>query len=172
MLKTIKAGNIFKVYDGLRRIDTICHGANMCGVMGLGVAKDIKKKFPANFKRYNNLCSTLTVEELERLGFMMSDYENEYHVFNLFSQIYTGACASPELIQNGLFAIGNYMVKAGMTEIAFPAIGAGIGGLDIDDVKDLLREFASTWSEINVYLVESYSDIVTDIKNYENHTFN
>ena len=49
---TIKEGDLFSAPRGI-----ICHQVNCMGVMGRGVAKTFKEKFPQAFKEYEHLCS-------------------------------------------------------------------------------------------------------------------
>lgn len=41
--------------------------------------------------------------------------------------------------------------------IALPAIGAGLGGLNWDDVKAVLADISDSYPEVDLYVVEKYS---------------
>lgn len=43
-----------------------------------------------------------------------------------------------------------------VTKIALPAIGAGLGGLNWNDVKEILNRVSANYPNIELYVVEAY----------------
>lgn len=71
----------------------ILHQVNCRGVMGGGVAKAIRSKFPKCFPPYNTLCKGLPwLKRFLLLGHaQIIDVEQDLHVVNLFGQLDTSA---------------------------------------------------------------------------------
>lgn len=78
MIKHIKC-DIFK--SGAK---IICHQVNCQGVMGGGVAKQVKDRYPSVFKVYKSLCDTTSPESL--IGYTSFVTTNENIIANLFAQ--------------------------------------------------------------------------------------
>ncbi|MDE6240241.1 MAG: hypothetical protein K2M54_09705, partial [Muribaculaceae bacterium] len=47
-------------------------------------------------------------------------------------------------------------VRDNVTKIAIPAIGAGLGGLKWEEVKDVLNRVSADYPAIELYVVEAY----------------
>ena len=69
-----------------RNEDTvICHQVNCCGVMGAGLAKQIRDKWPVVFDEYKKICGT------DRLGDSQTvQVAPQLYVANLFGQLNYG----------------------------------------------------------------------------------
>jgi hypothetical protein len=65
--------------------DVICHQVNCQGVMGSGIAKQIRERYPSVYEDYRALCETYEPSEL--LGCVFSrNVRDEIRIDNLFSQ--------------------------------------------------------------------------------------
>ena len=172
-LHIIEKGNIFKVFKNEKQIITIAHGCNMQGVMGAGIAKQIKEKFYPSYVRYNKACSYLTYNELLRLSYT-SDYNVmdqtypftnvAWNVFNLFIQKETGPNANINFIIGSVYNMLDECVTNGINDIVIPAIGCGIGGLTFDLVSQRLQTIMDVYDEfkdVNLYLIKEFEDIET-----------
>lgn len=124
MIKHIKC-NIFE-----SGADVILHQVNCQGVMGGGVARQVKERFPEVFKYYKELCDSMT-DKSKLLGNVLSVCVDDTHwVVNIFAQNkfgYDGGCYTDyEALQRG-FEHANRLV-CGKT-IAIPyLIGCVRGG--------------------------------------------
>jgi O-acetyl-ADP-ribose deacetylase (regulator of RNase III) len=125
----------------------IAHGCNAKGVMGAGVAKIVRRLFPACYDDYAAICRSG--------GFAPGDVhhwnEGNQHVFNLCTQKQTGPHATIRAIDE---AMGEMLdlatIVAGLYEIHMPKIGCGLGGLRWTDVHLLLQQHAA---QTNIDLV-------------------
>jgi O-acetyl-ADP-ribose deacetylase (regulator of RNase III) len=169
----IEQGNIFKVFKDEKQITTIAHGCNMQGVMGAGIAKQIKEKFHPSFLRYNRVCTYLRVDELKLLHYV-ADYgvldqtcigsDVEWNVFNLFTQEETGKNADIDLVKWSIFYMLRECYAHGITDVVIPAIGCGIGGLDFNDVSKQLELIVRYYDkDVNLYMIKEFADIDTDL---------
>lgn len=90
---------MIKIIDGDlldSNADIICHQVNCQGVMGSGVAKQIKDNFPNVFQKYSELCGQYINKEA-LLGTAQKIYcpDKKIVIFNLFAQCnygYNGNC--------------------------------------------------------------------------------
>ena len=148
MVIYIKAGDIFKV-DG---VTSYAHGCNCAGAMGKGIAVQFKTKYPEMYKTYKQMCKTGTYQP----GYVYDFDYGKGHVYNLGTQKNWRTKAEIEFIrmslENMMLQAENKKVKA----IALPAIGAGLGGLDWNDVKKEIEYISKKYPNIDLYVVESY----------------
>ena len=124
-------------------ITAIAHGCNCQGVMGSGIALPIKIRYPKNFTNYNLLCKVGTFVP----GFVYHSFEEGKHIFNCATQNHFGDAKLIwiDICLKRMLEIAKYhQIK----QIGMPRIGAGLGGLEWVDVKELmikrLDEFCST----------------------------
>jgi len=124
----------------------IAHGANIKGVMGAGVAKTIKEKFPANFKFYKHVCDVGLAVPGEFTGVP----DRGVVILNLYTQDNPGANARYEWVFASVmdfFRFYSPTEKAWGTTIAIPEIGSGIGGLEWPKVEQLLLAAEAIYPE-------------------------
>lgn len=134
------------------KAQAIAHGCNCLGFMGAGIAAAFAQKFPEMKKAYSRLCSK-DGESLAGKGFYWDN--GDFFVCNLFTQINTGNCAKYEFVKSALTDCKNELNKRQITSLAMPAIGCGIGGLELERVKDIVREVFGDWQG-EVYFYEQY----------------
>lgn len=130
----------------------IAHGCNTVGVMGAGIAKEMRKRYPVMHERYQSMCDnqTFTTGGV----FLYSVPEEPLHIANLATQKYPGRNAKLEYIIDSMSKLVELceMYTPEISPIAMPRIGAGIGGLDWDDVVVALDEnFGKSKVDIHCY---------------------
>lgn len=123
----------------------IGHGVNCCGVMGAGIAKAFREKYPHNYANYKAAC------EAGRLlpgGFMVvperRDDGSLVLITNLASQDKPGADASYNWLFGSLYSFAAKAAEPNRLRlyggrIAIPEIGCGIGGLEWPKVKQVIE---------------------------------
>lgn len=135
MIKHIK-GDIFQ-----SGADVILHQVNCQGVMGSGVAKQVKEKYPAVYEAYKELCSQDEPKNL--LGIAQPVQANESTVIiNIFAQEkfgYDGNCYTDyDALRKG-FETVRYNNKN--ESIAIPYLmGCHRGGGDWSVVSKMIEE--------------------------------
>lgn len=134
MTVTQHIGNLFDSGE-----KAIGHGVNVYGVMGAGIAVGFKREYPEMFEYYAAACR----EKLLRPGRVLFWKEqNKPSVYNIASQEAPGANASYEWLEDGLDRALAHAKTQGFTRIGLPRIGAGIGGLDWDEVLPLFTRLS------------------------------
>ena len=136
MITYIEKGDIFTLTD----VTSFAHGCNCAGAMGKGIALQFRNKYPEMYLEYKELC-----KNGEYIPGDVFDYDYGIgHIYNLATQLTWRTKAKLEYIEKSV------------TKIALPAIGAGLGGLEWNDVKDVLEKASANYPNIELYVVESY----------------
>lgn len=119
----------------------IGHGVNTQGVMG-GFAGIIAKKYTQQCEGYLGLCRTskLSQDVINRGLAIEAVRDNCPTIYHLVTQINPGADARIEYIKKSLTSAIKMAKERGLTSIAIPAIGTGIGGLDFEETITELTE--------------------------------
>lgn len=136
----------------------IAHGVNMRGVMGAGIAKEFRDKFPQMYGTYKALCEHDAVSEMGVLPWKVKDGQ---YVMNIFSQLEPGPCARLEWIEHGLLVSCEFLISRGIHRMSIPWIGAGIGGIKDRILEKSLRSLMSIYREDEMILTV-YDKVVTE----------
>lgn len=127
------------LFADLKAGEAFAHGANCEGVMGAGVAKTVRAKFPNNYRIYKKHCDAGTFLP----GDSLRVSENNNTVFNLGTQYRKGADAKIENVRVSVKSMINDASVCNIKQIKTVRLGCGIGGLDWDDVKPVLEAIHS-----------------------------
>ena len=117
------------------------HGCNAYGVMGAGIARTIKTKFPNVYQTYREhyLENGLNPGDVVP-AYMAETEEDERIMLNLITQVAPGPNAQFEFLLEAMQNAVDYCAKLGEEHLSIPAIGCGIGGLDLLDLDQVLYE--------------------------------
>ncbi len=147
---TIKTGNLL---DAEERV--IVHQVNHQGVMGAGLAKQIKRVYPKCFELYKNICENNAWKEIQDFGGVIYyTSSNGKTIVNLFGQRYYGSLhfkADYEAMRNGFQTIAKRSIGS---TIAIPyGIGCGLGKGNWDIVYDMICEVFKD-NDVVIYKLE------------------
>ena len=124
--------------------DVICHQVNCQGVMGSGVAKQVREKYPEVYKYYMSECKKHSVEEI--LGATQLIQINETtHIANLFGQNHYGydgkVYTDYKALGDAIFETAVWATLNEKKTIAFPYLmGCHRGGGDWNIVYKIIEE--------------------------------
>lgn len=123
------------------KADFICHQVNCMGVMGSGVAKQVREKWPAVYEDYKNMFEIWKSEDL--LGKITYTNVGDHYVVNMFSQFkygYDGArYTNYEAFARCLEQI--MKISDPGDTVAFPRlIGCDRGGANWEIIKKMIEE--------------------------------
>ncbi|KYG22778.1 phosphatase [Bradyrhizobium sp. AT1] len=114
---------------------TLVNTVNCVGVMGKGIAKDFKDREPEMFAAYKRICD----KQLLAPGKLWLWRESSQWVLNFPTKQHWRNPSKLEWIDAGLKKFVQNYQKLGITEISFPRLGCGNGGLDWETVRPLME---------------------------------
>jgi len=151
---TLQKGNVFDAIDDTKNNSNcvLLHGCNINGVMGAGIAKEVRERYP-----YANQVYTEYLQSLENpasaLGkYCLASVENNFTIINGFTQklerdINGKPCgAKVDYIKEILSKIDSESYFDQFDKFYTVQIGCGLGGLSwYDDVRDLFINVKREW---------------------------
>ena len=147
MSLTFKKGDIFQ-----SNAQAICNAVNCIGVMGGGLAYLFAKRFPAMNEDYKAYCKDKKLKPGEIHVFSL---DQDKYVFNVATKDDFTRDSQYEWIVAGLKNIATEAQKLGITSVAVPALGCGLGGLEWNKVRKIIEEIAPEhWQSLEVEVYE------------------
>lgn len=148
MIKYVE-GNILKA-DAEALVNTV----NCVGVMGKGIALQFKKAFPDNFKAYEKACRNKEVQIGKMFIQETGSVLNPRFIINFPTKRHWKNKSRYEDIEAGLRALVEDVKRLGISSIAIPPLGSGLGGLDWNRVKLMIEQAFSSLPDVTVLLYE------------------
>lgn len=133
---------------------TLVNTVNCVGVMGKGIAKAFKQREPEMFTAYKRLCD----QKLLVPGKLWLWRGSENWVLNFPTKLHWRSPSKIEWVEAGLDKFVRTYEAQGVTEIAFPKLGCGNGGLDWEEVRPLMERYLSDLT-IPVFIHDHTKDI-------------
>lgn len=130
------SGDIFSM-----NVEAIVNPVNYNGVMGAGLAKQFKERYPDNFNKYVEKCKN--GELLPGTLFVYPTGGYPRYVVNFPSKNSWRNKSTLEFIENGLVSLVIWMQENEIEDIAIPMLGCGLGGLKKSDVCNLFEKHLS-----------------------------
>lgn len=141
-----KNGDIFS-----SEAEALVNTVNCEGYMGKGLAYQFKKRFPQMEKDYKKICEDGQL----RPGKLHFFHENKKLIINFPTKDKWRAKSRIEYIDNGLTTLKQEIVDRKITSIAIPPLGSGNGGLNWNEVKQLINfHLSNLESKIRVEVYE------------------
>lgn len=134
------------------KLKSFAHGCNCAGAMGKGVAVEFKSNWPNMYSSYKERCKS----GLFNPGDVFTWVEGDNTIFNLGTQKTWRTKATLDAIKTALTSMLEIAEAKGVNNIGLPRIGAGLGGLTWEEVKELIKNVAET-SSINLIVFEDYA---------------
>ncbi len=142
---TFIQGNIFN-----SKCQTVVNTVNCVGVMGKGIAKVYKLRYPSMFEQYQEHCRNKVIG-IGKL-WLYDKQENAPWVLNFPTKYHWKYPSKIEYIEKGLQKFIEAYKAKGITSIAFPLLGTHNGGLDTDEVKNLMVNYLEKCDiEVEIY---------------------
>ena len=124
------------LFDSRNKV--IGQGCNCVGLMGAGVAKIVRDRHPIAFEKYKRAIEAGVY--VPGYAQFVIDHENDRCIYNLATQNQPGADAQLNWIFLAVANMFSHAMANGISHIAIPRIGSGIGGLRWEEVNDQLWE--------------------------------
>lgn len=143
-----KSGNIFDTTQ-----PAVAHGVNTQGVMGSGIAREVRRLYPGVYRGYRDFCHGSTFsggDSLPVYGLSSDSRYSDRWIFNAASQEQPGPSATYEWLRESLDTSLKLARDFGLSGMAVPRIGAGIGGLEWERVLSILEELAVAHADLEL----------------------
>lgn len=155
-MKEIKIidGNIFDCTENI-----ICHQTNCQGVMGHGIALQVKNRFPMVYHMYNRYCIEMADDKRSMLGealILMTDLKENKYIANIFGQLNFGEGLQTDYdrLKHGLEQVHTF-AKNNSLSVAIPyKIGCGLANGDWDTVYKSIQEVFCDDVPVTIYRYE------------------
>ena len=129
--------------------DVLVNTVNCVGVMGKGIAKQFKEKYPEMFDDYKKKCKDGFVKP--GLPYMYQDVIGN-RILNFPTKNHWRGESKFEYIEDGLKWIAENYKEYNIESMAIPALGCGNGGLDWKQVGPLMyQELEKTTMHCRIY---------------------
>lgn len=146
-----KTGDIFK-QDAEALVNTV----NCVGFMGRGVALQFKKAFPENFKAYAALCKRGEMRPGHVFVFATGMLAPKY-IINFPTKRHWRGKSRMEDIEAGLVSLVQELRVRGISSVAIPALGSGLGGLPWGEVRTRLEKALMQAGDVKAFVFEPES---------------
>ena len=132
----------------------IVNPVNCVGVMGKGLALEFKKRFPRNYQEYSEACQNKLVQPGRMFICRTKQTGPQGCVINFPTKRHWRDGSRIDDIRDGLRAMADDMEKLQIPSVAVPALGAGLGGLDWEDVREIILDELSGLDDISIRVYE------------------
>lgn len=130
-------------------VQAFVNPVNCQGVMGKGLALQFKRKYPAYFNRYKELCA----EGVLRLGRVNVFSSDKAPVLVSFpTKNHWKELSNYPTIDLGLMSLADAIQSLNISSIAIPMLGCGEGKLDWSDVRTLIVNRLSHLQSCSIYV--------------------
>jgi O-acetyl-ADP-ribose deacetylase (regulator of RNase III) len=136
-------------------VDALVNTVNTEGVMGKGLALQIKKAFPEVFAEYTHACKQGSVA-IGRMHVVNRSTSPRF-VINFPTKKQWRHPSKLEYIESGLADLIGRVRELGIRSIAVPPLGCGLGGLDWTEVRSRIVEAFEPLPDVRVVLFEPNS---------------
>ena len=135
-------------------VEALVNTVNCVGVMGRGIALQFKKAFPENFKSYAAACKENEVRPGRMFVFETAQLTSPRYVINFPTKRHWRGKSRIEDIDAGLIALAKEIRSRGISSIAIPPLGSGLGGLDWTAVRKRIEATLSELGEVKIVVFE------------------
>jgi O-acetyl-ADP-ribose deacetylase (regulator of RNase III) len=133
--------------------EVLVNAVNCIGVMGGGIALEFKNRYPDMFISYKLVCNNKMLVPGTVHTFPSGDLTKQPHIINFPTK--TDLSPSKLIyVMLGLPTLVSECQRLGVRSVAIPALGCGLGGLDWEDVKELIQNEMSKLKGVDVMVYE------------------
>jgi O-acetyl-ADP-ribose deacetylase (regulator of RNase III) len=121
------------------KTEALVNTVNCVGIMGRGIALQFKNSFPENFRAYQSACERQEVQPGRMFVYSTGLMNGPKFIINFPTKRHWRGKSRIEDIEAGLLALRREIESRGIRSIAIPPLGAGLGGLDWNQVRPLIE---------------------------------
>ncbi|GAB7140813.1 macro domain-containing protein [Deferribacterales bacterium RsTz2092] len=143
--------------------EALVNTVNCIGIMGRGIALQFKKQFPDNFKFYEVACKRGEVVPGKMLVFELNSLINPKLIINFPTKRHWRGASRIEDIRAGLDDLVNVIKSQGISSIAIPSLGCGLGGLNWTEVKPYIEMASTQLPDVQIEVFEPSGVAVANV---------
>lgn len=132
---------------------TLVNTVNTGGVMGKGIAKEFKSRYPQMYREYRHFCD---LRELE-IGALHVWRGPQKWVLNFPTKTTWKLPSKIKYVERGLQTFQQYYSRLGIKSISFPPLGCGNGNLNWSEIKPLMIRYLNNL-DIPIWVHEKFYD--------------
>ncbi len=121
------------------KADALVNTVNTDGIMGKGIALQFRKAYPNNYKAYKKACEKGELRPGRMFIYYCGFVAEPRYIINFPTKRHWRSKSNIEDIRSGLQALVSEVRHLGITSVAVPPLGCGLGGLCWNEVKGLMR---------------------------------
>lgn len=137
-----------------QQVDALVNTVNTVGVMGKGVALQVKRRWPENFKAYERAVARGEVQVGRMFVFDNGGLVSPHFIINFPTKEHWRSPSRIEFISEGLNDLVATIDKLEIKSIAIPPLGCGNGGLEWSEVRPLIEAAFERSPGLDVRLFE------------------
>ena len=138
---------------------TLVNTVNTVGVMGKGIAKEFKARYPAMYREYRQLCDSGQLN----VGSLHLWRSERRWVLNFPTKTTWKLPSKLDYVEAGIEKFVESYSRLGITSASFPPLGCGNGNLEWDDVRPVMERYLRK-ANIAIYIhdVQVPTDFVAE----------
>ncbi len=129
----LKSGDLLK-----EKSEAIVNTVNCVGVMGKGIALQFKQRWPKNFRDYEAAAKRQEIKPGKMFIHDLGEWAKPRFIINFPTKVHWRGDSKLEYIEDGLRDLVKQVKRLGIKSISLPPLGCGNGGLDWDEVRELV----------------------------------
>lgn len=135
-------------------VEALVNTVNCVGVMGRGIALQFRKAFPENFKAYESACKRGEIKPGAMFVFETGQLTNPRYIINFPTKRHWRGKSRLQDIEIGLQALVREIERLGVSSIAIPPLGCGLGGLRWSEVRPRIERALEAVPDVRAILFE------------------
>lgn len=134
-------------------LGALAHGCNTHGFMNAGLARSMRLKYPEMYDEYKDMChrGLFKLDDVYRYWDKTGIY-----IFNLATQNAPGPNADLASVGNTVWEALRQCKWLGVATLGLPLVGSGIGGLDRDEVLEVLLQCSRGNPDTQLVIFEEF----------------
>ena len=136
------------------KAEALVNTVNCIGYMGKGIALQFKKAYPENNDKYKKACNVHEVRPGKMFVFETGNMFDPKYIINFPTKRHWRGNSRIEDIKSGMKDLVSVIKRNKISSIAIPPLGCGLGGLDWNQVKQIIKNEMQQLQNVRILLFE------------------